>query len=553
MTVEFDNIKIRGMCSAVPTCIEDNNLYVDVIGERRTRKQIKLTGVEKRHVSNSSQSASDLCFVAAKKLVTDLELNLGDIKILILVTQGPDFQIPSTAFLLHKRLGLSKDCVCFDMNLGCTAFNIGLQTAASMLQAGNMGDKALLCIGDSLGIKLPYRAFSPDEIAKSMLFGAAGVCVAIEKVEHGVISILNNSDGERYKTIYGELDAPSTMDGGAVFSFAIGEVADTLKQFRYDHNLPDDKIDYYVFHQAQKLILDDISQSCQIPAEKELRSYSEYGNTSGASAILSVCANRDNLKNKEANYLFCTFGVGLSWGCIYTSIEKSGILPVVESDEHYAFRPVSRSAVTNIVKMNDYSVTILNADCDFGEWLTRFCHDHGGRPTLIGKDIEVLKKIAEDQPVQTLYYTMDEINKSELNTKSWIKEGEVKQAVLVVLNLNSITEEMYKKLSKSTEADSIVLVGSYVDIDELEKAKQCIDNVFTLMGEEYSGRINGVLYSEKTTDIVPLRGNGQDWFEQYARMQCPENMTKASYISWAIEYLISEAGRYTNHTVLYED
>lgn len=50
------------------------------------------------------------------------------------MTQTPDYGIPATACVLQDRLGLSKDCLVFDVNLGCSGFTYGLNIVASLLK-----------------------------------------------------------------------------------------------------------------------------------------------------------------------------------------------------------------------------------------------------------------------------------------------------------------------------------------------------------------------------------------------------------------------------------
>lgn len=126
------------------------------------------------------------------------------------------------------------------------------------------------------------------------------------------------------------------MDGEGVFTFAINDVVRDINAFKSEWMLQENDIDYYVFHQAQKLILDSVAAGCGIDECKELRSLRDYGNTSGASVPLSLCVNRDKFADKKTiRTLTCGFGVGLSWSMAYAEIETKNILPLVVSDAKY--------------------------------------------------------------------------------------------------------------------------------------------------------------------------------------------------------------------------
>lgn len=334
MTGKFYNIQISGISVAVPSFVEKNELAMEYLGARRCKKQIKMTGIEQRHVSAEGQKMSDLCYVAARRLLDHLGWEPGDIKVLLLVTQFPNYMTPSTAFLLQKMLNIPPDCIVFDVNLGCTAFNEGFHIASSLLQPFPEGSKALCLQGD-----LAFRSIGPgidvDAMAGSMLFGSAGSVTAIEK-KTGVpeVPFATFSDGARYEAILRHHTGNVHMDGQEVFNFSTNDVVTSIKDFFMQTGISDDMVDFYAFHQAQKLILDSISGALGVSEEKELRSLALYGNTSGASVPLSICFNRDRYAEKSSIKVFsCGFGVGLAWSMAYTSLATKNILPVIETDK----------------------------------------------------------------------------------------------------------------------------------------------------------------------------------------------------------------------------
>lgn len=334
MIGKFENIQISGISAAVPTSVEKNDLAMEYLGARRCKKQIKLTGIEQRHVSVCGQKMSDLCYVAARDLLEHLKWKPDEIKVLVLLTQNPNYVAPSTAFLLQKMLNIPQDCIVFDVNLGCSSFNVGFQIVSSLLQQFPMGAKAL-CLQGDLAFHSINPGADPDVIAGNMLFGSAGSATAIEKTSVSLkIPFATFSDGTRYEAIFNRSGGKVQMDGQGVFNFSTNDVVASIKNYFAQTGIGDSEIDFYVFHQAQKLILDSIAGALNIPEEKELRTIALYGNTSGASVPLSICANRDKYADRKSIKVFsCGFGVGLSWSMAYTSLLTDNILPVIETDE----------------------------------------------------------------------------------------------------------------------------------------------------------------------------------------------------------------------------
>lgn len=337
MEGQFDNIAVRGIKVVVPEKHIDNMLYADVLGARRCKKQIKLTGVKSRYVSKRKQTAADLAYGAGKALIDELGWDAKDISVLIFATQNPLFTLPSTAFFLQKRLGISKDAVVFDINLGCSGIVVGMQVVSSILQHQKKIGKGLLLFSDIVYDPDNKICNTPDGLAHNMLFGSAGSAMAIEcGKKSNPIYFETHSDGERYKAIMRRSKYDFSMDGEAVFSFGVNDVANDMIAFRKKFNLIEDAIDYYSFHQAQALMLTTIDSVCDIPVEKELRSLEEYGNTSGSAVLVNLCANKDLFVDKEnLRVIMCGFGVGLSWSYLYLNIPTKCIFPISVYDECY--------------------------------------------------------------------------------------------------------------------------------------------------------------------------------------------------------------------------
>ncbi len=332
---QYNNISIRGIVTAVPSYIETNERYIDILGEKRVKKQTKMTGVFNRRINNPDQHAADLCIVAARDLMEKLSWKKEDIKFVVFITQHPSFVIPATSFFIQKELGLSQDCMVFDVNLGCSGYTSGLHILSSLIQ--NQGDKAkgLLLVGETQRTKqMENIIFTPENEADRMLFGSAGSATAIELEEEHKLYFMEKSNGESYNAIIQyNIDEPYRMDGEAVFEFSITDVIDYLKEFEVEFGIKDTDVDYYVFHQAQKFILKNIAITKQIDDSKMLYSLEEYGNTSSVSIPLTICHNKSLYSNKTMRFVLCGFGIGLSCSAIYVSLDKNCILDMIETDE----------------------------------------------------------------------------------------------------------------------------------------------------------------------------------------------------------------------------
>src|SRR5690606_4709406 len=132
----INSLRIAGISTCVPPRTVDNLEAGATFGATEVRKVVSMAGVRHRRVVEAGVCASDLCHQAARQLLQALDWSPQSITGLIMVTQSPDYLLPSTACLLHKWLELSPDCAAFDLGLGCSGYPYGLYVGATMLKAG---------------------------------------------------------------------------------------------------------------------------------------------------------------------------------------------------------------------------------------------------------------------------------------------------------------------------------------------------------------------------------------------------------------------------------
>lgn len=327
---EYGNIKICGIAAAAPKRIFDNIQYAEKLGDRHIKKLVSYTGIRTRHCVKIGQSASDLSCYCAEKLLRKLKWNRDEIRVLVNVTQSPDLHTPSTAMIIQKRLGIGMDCIAFDVNLGCSGYVSGLQIVAALLQ--NTGGKGLLLVGDGKYFEMPEVLTT-----NSMLFGDGGAATAIELENGNPMLYSQKTDGTRYDMLYTPLNAATQMDGNGVLLFSLGEVCDSIKEMWEHYDIQENSIDYYILHQAQKMIVDGIAAECSIDDKKVLRSYEEYGNTATATIPITICNNVAELQKKERVRLYlCGFGIGLAWSSVVIDVNTACIYPIEETDYCYS-------------------------------------------------------------------------------------------------------------------------------------------------------------------------------------------------------------------------
>ena len=347
----LSGIGIRGISCAVPKNKVENTDYYDKFGKEAVDNVIKMTGVQSSYRTLEEQTASDLCYVAAKNLLDAKGIDAQEIGALVFISQTPDYRLPPTACVLHKRLGLDKACMAFDVNLGCSGWVYGVNIVGSLMQTSNI-EKALLLFGDTC-----IKTASPEDRGSVMLFGEGGSATLLAKAAGETIRGELMTDGEGFKAIImpsgayrnrngnterirqpdGTVrsDYDGYMNGTDVFSFTITQVPKMLKRFVGKDGVLSERYDAVILHQANLYIIQQISKRVKVPMEKIPITIDRFGNTSGTSIPLTICDAYGEANDKELHLLTCGYGIGLSWGIVDAMINCDDILPIVFTDDHY--------------------------------------------------------------------------------------------------------------------------------------------------------------------------------------------------------------------------
>mgnify|MGYP005847943633 CR=1 FL=1 len=342
----ISNVALKGIAVCVPQH-EVSNYECPLLEEKEQKLFVKTTGIEKRRVADAGTCASDLCEKAAEKLITELNWNKEEINVLVFVTQTPDYITPATAILLQHKLGLAKRCLAFDINLGCSGYVYGLSVISALLQ--NIPNaKGLLLVGD-----ISSACISPEDKSTVPLFSDAGSATALINSNSATPMHFNlDSDGKGYEAIIipegayrnpiknNSLEMVSVskgitrngthliLNGIDIFNFSVKEVPVNIQKLLSNHSYF--QPEYFVLHQANKIINETIADALKIDLSKFPSSLKNYGNTSSASIPVTIVTElSEKLSSNKVNLLLSGFGVGLSWGSVLLTTNNLVIPEVI--------------------------------------------------------------------------------------------------------------------------------------------------------------------------------------------------------------------------------
>jgi 3-oxoacyl-[acyl-carrier-protein] synthase-3 len=326
---------VAGIRSALPEGVLTNDELAALYEGWTAEKILAKTGIRSRHVAAPDEFASDLAYRAADGLLNELGIDRSTVDYLLFCTQTPDYIMPTTACLLQHRLGLPTTCAAMDYVLGCSGYIYGLGLAKALVQSGQ-ARTLLLLTGDTYS-KIVNRA---DKSVRT-LFGdgaTATLIVAREDEESLVGPFVYGTDGGRFDELNVEAggmrrryepNAPALpdesgnartcndlyMNGAAVFTFTLRVVPDSVARLLQGANATLDDIDLFVFHQANRMMLEHLRKKLGIPAEKFPITMEDLGNT--VSSTLPLALEREHRAGRlqpGALVMLAAFGVGYSWG-----------------------------------------------------------------------------------------------------------------------------------------------------------------------------------------------------------------------------------------------
>jgi len=278
------------------------------------------TGIFLRHISGPDETTTDMAEFAAEKLFKSGVLK-EDIDSLILVTQSPDYALPSCACILQNRLGLRKSCIAFDVNLGCSGFVYGLAILGSMIEGG-LAKKGLIVCSE----RYTNYIGKSDRTCRPLFSDASSATLLVSSNRDMIGPFEMGTDGSGFQNLI----VPSSdtwslnknarkgklyMDGAKVFMFTMATVPKCVTALLNKAEKRIGDIDLFIFHQASKLVMDNVIRRLGLPEEKVFVNYPRVGNTVSASIPIALkdAVNEKRLKNGD-KVMLIGFGVGYSWG-----------------------------------------------------------------------------------------------------------------------------------------------------------------------------------------------------------------------------------------------
>lgn len=323
---------IRAISYYLPERLLDNFELSSIFPEWSIDKISSKVGIVSRHLASEDETAGDLAVKAAESLFSKYGIERESVDFVLLCTQSPDYFLPTTACIIQDRLRIPQSAGALDFNLGCSGFVYGLALAKGLI-AGAMAHNVLLLTAETYS-----KYLHPSDKGNRSIFGdGAAACLVSETGFAQIGEFVLGTDGSGYdklivrdggarhrekngKVVQDESGSEMRddflyMNGGDIFNFTLKVIPELEKQVLQKNGLEEKDIDYFVFHQANKLMLETVRKVCNIAPERFYLNMEQLGNTVSSTIPIALKDCMDNgTVSSGMTVMIAGFGVGLSWG-----------------------------------------------------------------------------------------------------------------------------------------------------------------------------------------------------------------------------------------------
>jgi len=313
--------RIAGSGAYIPTEEHSNEEFRRKFGEEIINKSEEATGILTRFRAPADWATSDLAVEACRAAMADAGVQPGDIDLIVLGTDTPDYITPATSVVVQHKLG-AKNAGTFDVGCACASFPTGLSIASGMMSNQPNIKRALV-----IGVYMMQRLADLDNDPMSFYYGDGAGAVVLEVSDKpGFISSALAADGSYYECwgIYssGTKEPPSeeSLKAGRTqvrfvtpFPSSVNREGwpKRVREVAANGGFKVEDIDHIVFTQVRSKTITQVMGDLGLPEEKAIKIMHEYGYM--GSACLPVAfdvARRRGLVKEGSLVVFVGSGVG---------------------------------------------------------------------------------------------------------------------------------------------------------------------------------------------------------------------------------------------------
>lgn len=315
VTPQAHYVGISGIASSRGSRQISNAEILKLFPESSEEKLIRQCGIHTRPWINKGENVLTLAVDAATRLLSNHDMSVDQINLIICSTTTPDIATPSLACRLLHAIGGDYECPAFDISAACSGYIYGLSLAHDFLRS--RPDARVLMVTSEVMSPL----LNMDDYDTAILFGDAATATLLEgpavadKPKFWLHRPALAAEGETGEFLSVPLPDPThkiSMSGGRVFQKAVRKMRQMLETVCEQCDTPPTDLEGIIPHQANDRILDAVARQLHIDPERVWRNVKLTGNTSSSSIPLCLEENMHRI-SPGAKYGLVAFGGGYTY------------------------------------------------------------------------------------------------------------------------------------------------------------------------------------------------------------------------------------------------
>lgn len=321
----YHGVNILGVAHYLPKKTQTNEEVCEKLDGVTPEWIETKTGITKRYISDSTETASFMSTEACRRVLQNTGVLVEEIGLIVVVTYSQDYLFPPMSAKIHLELGAPKSCQIIDMNTNCTGFVTGLSVASERMLFDQSIKHSLV-----IGSEVLSSFTDPTDKDTAIYFsdGASAVLIGRE-LGRGYLGSKFMTDSSTYESVRlrgGGSSFPSTREipesakyieqnGLATWKQAVVNLPILIKSFLEAQKFAVGEVDFFIFHQANKMLIEYILKKMKVPLDKTFINVDAIGNTGSASIGIALSEAFAQSKIKKGdNLLIAGVGAGFNFG-----------------------------------------------------------------------------------------------------------------------------------------------------------------------------------------------------------------------------------------------
>lgn len=285
----------------------------------------KRTGIKTRSRARAEENVNTMSLEAVKSAAPKLNYDISEVDLIVSASYSPYDTVVTAAHYIQHHYSIENAKALY-VSSACSSFLNAIEIVEGYFAMGK-ASKALI-----LGADKNSAYYNECDPQSGHLWGDAAAAFFISKnktkpVEGRIIDVYTCGLGNISKSteavhLRPGHDGISMPEGRDVFIHACQYMPENVLKLLERNGKTLDDLNYFIGHQANIRIMQNIAKQLALPDEKILHNIEELGNTGSVSAALVYAQNEEKFKDGDTVAL-SVFGGGYSTGACLIKFDNN--------------------------------------------------------------------------------------------------------------------------------------------------------------------------------------------------------------------------------------